>query len=113
VPQLEQPMSLVVAPPVYPGHDYAGEGEIVRVRVGRTPVGWLSRKTPDDVGWLPADAPSRPDRAELAAIVRGQVQDALREGAAAGTPLVEVWAALLDQVQHDAPVRADLGQLRG
>jgi hypothetical protein len=113
MPFREQPMDLVLAPPAYPGHSYTGSGEIVRVRVGRTPVGWLSRRTPDDVGWLPAPAPTRAPRAELAGIVRAQVQDALREGAAAGTPLVEVWAAILDQVQHDAPVRADLGTLRG
>ncbi len=106
--EIEQPMGLVLAPPAYPGHGYEGVGEVVRVRVGRTPVGWLSRRTPDDVGWLPAPAPSRPDRATLAGIVRQQVQDALREGAAAGTPLIEVWAAILEGTQHDAPVRADL-----
>lgn len=105
---VEQPMRLLAAPPAYPRHDYTGTGEVVRIRVGTRSVGWLSRRTPDDVGWLPDRAPSGPRGAELVQIVRTQVQAMLREGAAAGTPLIEVWAAILDQFQHDAPRRADL-----
>lgn len=107
MPNREQPMGLVLAPPIYPAHGYAGTGEIVRVRVGRRTVGWLSRRTPDDVGWLPA-----PSDNLLVGIVRTQVQALLREGAAAKAPLVAVWAEILDQVQHDAPYRGDLATLR-
>ncbi len=99
-------MGLVMAPKRYPAHTYEGTGEVVRIRVANRTVGWLSRRTPDDVGWIPA-----PSDSLLVGIVRVQVQDQLREGAAAGTPLIDVWAAILDGTQHDAPVQADLGQL--
>jgi hypothetical protein len=103
---IEQPMELVGAPKAYPGHDYAGQGELVRIRVGQRTVGWLSRPDTERVGWLPA-----PSDDELVGIVRQQVQGLLREGAAAGRPLLDTWAEILDTTQHDQPVRGSLSRI--
>lgn len=105
--QASQPSDLAFAPPVYPGHGYAGRGIAVRVHLGAETVGFLSRQG-DAVGWN-ATAPAWTD----AGIIRTLVSDALRSGAAEGRSLDEVWTEVLALVPHDPPREVDLASLLG
>jgi hypothetical protein len=102
----DQPNDLAYAPPVYPTHNYRGNGEIVVVRLGREIVGWLSRKDWVAVGWMP-----RPGLSELANGVRVAVSDILRSFARDRKPMVDAWAEVLNTTQHDSPYTGPLGKI--
>jgi hypothetical protein len=110
MPWKPQPAGLVFAPPAYPTHDYTGQGVIYTIRAGREVVGFLSRK---DFDWTALGFIARPGLSPEADIVRQMVHDILREFAAAGRPMVDAFAEVLNSTQHDAPVEAPLDGLRG
>jgi hypothetical protein len=102
-----QPLSLTYAPPAYPQHRYEGLGTIVRILAANEFVGHLTRQG-DAVGW---DASAPPDTD--AGIVRRMISERLREGAATGRPLDDVFYEILDDFQHEDPVTAPLDGLQG
>jgi hypothetical protein len=102
-----RPLDLGYAPPSYKRHAYTGEGEIVRVRVGREVVGYLTRQG-DAFGWL-TQANLTPEADTLAQ----WIGDTFREGALSGVPFVETWAKVLDGAQHNAPKLGPLGGFQG
>lgn len=103
--RLPQPTDLAFAPPHYPGHDYRGEGVIVRVVASGEFAGFLTRQG-DRVGWLASAPPWTP-----AGEVRRLVSAMLARGAAAGVPLDDTWREVLAAVEHDEPVTGPLDGL--
>jgi hypothetical protein len=101
-----EPFTAGYLPPVYPHHDFTGPGIVVHVRVGGELVGDLSRQG-ERVSWNSA-APVSAEGRDL----RQQVHRRLRQGAAAGRELDDVWHELLAAVPHDPPYLGDLAELR-
>lgn len=101
-----QPNDLAYAPPVYPTHNYRGNGEIVVVRVGREVVGWLSRKDWVSIGWMP-----RPGLSPAGHTVRVMVQDIIKQFAQDKRPMVNAWAEVLDNTKHDTPYTGPLSKI--